>query len=106
MHESSRPSRVTRSMSWTTSAWHFRQAFSVTRWFLPVIWIGSGNRPDVKAKECQKPFEAFVAYLATKPGGVWQSLHVATARWLPRDQPSSCSVITWQFAQAFGSFDR
>ena len=31
---------------------------------------GLGNRPVVKAKECQKPFEALATYLAKKPAGV------------------------------------
>ena len=53
-----------------------------------LIRIGSGKRPDVNAKECQNPFETFVAYLAKKPEGVWQSLQVAAARWLDFIHPS------------------
>ena len=33
----------------------------------------------VKKNECQKPFDAFVAYLPMKFAGVWQLLQVATA---------------------------
>ena len=32
--------------------------------------------------------------LGTRPGGVWQSLHTATARWLDFNQPLNCSCIT------------
>ena len=37
------------------------------------------------------------------PWGTWQSLQTATERWLPFSQPSYCSFITWQFAQARAS---
>jgi hypothetical protein len=33
---------------------------------------------------------------------VWQSLHVATARWLDFSQPSYCSLMMWQLAQDAG----
>ena len=36
----------------------------------------------VKAHECQNPLSALVVYFGARPGGVWQSLQTATARWL------------------------
>jgi hypothetical protein len=57
----------------------------------------------VKKNECQKPFDALVAYLPMKFTGVWQLLQVATERWDDLSQPSNCSRITWQLAQAAGS---
>jgi hypothetical protein len=30
---------------------------------------------------------------------MWQSLHVATAWWLPWSQPSYCGCMMWQLAQ-------
>jgi len=46
-----------------------RQARSVISRLCGLIWMGSWNRPDVKANECQKPFDALLAYLAKKPLG-------------------------------------
>ncbi|MND05984.1 hypothetical protein D3C83_270930 [compost metagenome] len=57
----------------------------------------------MNANEWLKPLSALVAYLGRKPGGVWQSLQTATARWLDLVQPASCSSMTWQLAQARGS---
>ena len=39
-------------------------------WVRAPILKGSGKRPVVKAKECQKPFDALAAYLPKKVGGV------------------------------------
>ena len=44
-----------------------------------------------------------VAYLPMKFAGVWQLLQVATARCDDLSQPSNCSRMTWQLAQAAGS---
>src|SRR3972149_7260965 len=90
-------------MASTISAWHFRHAPSVTRWFRSVIWMGSGNPPRVNAYECQNPFSPFVRYLGPRPWGVWQSLQTATAWWLDFVHASYCSFITWQLAHAAGS---
>jgi hypothetical protein len=57
-------------------------------WLRAPILRGSGNRQVVKAKECQKPFEALAVYLAKRPGGVWQSLQTAAVRWLALIHPS------------------
>src|SRR5687768_1884182 len=95
-----------RPIASTMGPWHFRHASSAIRRLWGLIPMGSGNEPVVKASECQKPFDALLAYLATMPGGVWQSLQLATTWWLDFAQPSYCSCMTWQFAQAAASFDR
>ena len=74
------------AMASTISEWHLRHAAWAIRRLRGVICMGSGNQPVVKAKECQKPFDAFVTYLPTMLCGVWQSLQVATARWLEASQ--------------------
>ena len=71
-----------------------------------MIRIVSGNRPDVNANECQKPFSALVEYFPIRLCGVWQSLQTATAWWLDLSHPLYCSLMTWQLAHAAGSFVR
>ena len=68
--------------------------------------IGSGNVPVVKVERVPEAVARLGAYLPTKPCGVWQSLQIATARWLAFSQPSYCSFMTWQLAQAAGSLVR
>jgi hypothetical protein len=41
---------------------------------------GSGKRPVVNASEWLNPLIALTVYFGIRPGGVWQSLQVATAR--------------------------
>ena len=62
------------------ASWHLRQARSAISRLCGLIRNGSGKRPVVNANECQKPFDALVMYLGMSPGGVWQSLQVATDR--------------------------
>src|SRR5512143_4183916 len=94
------------SIASVMSAWHVRHACSATARLRGLIRSGSGKSPVVKANECQNPLEAFVRYFAANPGGVWQSLQAAAARWLDLSQASKCSLMMWQFAQAAGSLVR
>lgn len=71
-----------------------------------VIRIGSTKSPVVNAYEWLKPLTALTQYLASPPGGAWQSLHVAAAWWLDLRHAAKCSSITWQFAHAAGSLPR
>jgi len=57
-------------MAAVISPWHVRHARSVTAAFRAVMRSESGYRPVVKARECQKPFCAFVRYFGTSPEGV------------------------------------
>ena len=71
---------------------------------MSVMRIGSGKRPLVKATEWFQPFTPLTSSLAgSELCGAWQSLHVATALWLPLIQPSYWSHMIWQLAQALGS---
>ena len=47
----------------------------------------------MNANEWRKPFSALTMYLGMSPGGVWQSLHTATARCEPFSQPAYCSCM-------------
>ena len=69
------------------------------RFDLNIVLVAAGGEKN----ECQKPLDALVAYLPMKFAGVWQLLQVATARCDDLSQPSYCSCMTWQLAQAAGS---
>jgi len=57
-------------MASTISAWHLRQACSVTSRLRAVMPRGSWNLPVVKASEWLNPLMALVVYFPTSPGGV------------------------------------
>src|SRR5512140_575946 len=95
-----------RSTAAPTASWQLRPASSVIRLLRVVMRIGSGKFRGVKWNECRKPLPVFAAYCPASACGVWQSLHDAAWWWLDETQPEYCSCITWQFAQARGSFVR
>ena len=66
-----------------------------------VVKFAGGERERMK-----KAVLGFREIFRNEPGGVWQSLQVATERWLDFIQPSRWSCMTWQLAQALGSFPR
>jgi hypothetical protein len=63
--------------------------------------VGKGAGGEVE--RVPEAVEGLRRVLADQTRGVWQLLQTATLRWLERCQPSYCSCITWQLAQAAGS---
>ncbi len=59
-----------------------------------------------EGERMKKAVLGFREILGNEPAGVWQSLQVATERWLDLYQPLRWSCMMWQLAQALGSFPR
>ena len=70
------------------------------RFDLNIVLVAAGGEERTNARSRWTPWSH------TSPmkfAGVWQLLQVATARCDDFSQPSNCSRITWQLAQAAGS---
>ncbi len=85
------------------SPWHRWQLPRAIAALNPLIMIGSGNHPVVKAAPWFSPLTPLTAYLPKMFFGVWQPLQAAAARWLERFHESNWARMTWQFVQVVAS---